>query len=108
MRKLFFLLLICVSAEAQQLAPLTVEKIMRNPKWIGVSPSNFFWSEDGKQVYFQWNPEKLPGDSLYFVSLTNLIPTKVSPIIRRQLPSFGQYNQAKTKKVYEKNGDIFL
>ena len=97
-----------VSVEAQQLAPLTVEKIMRDPKWIGVAPSNFFWSEDGKQIYFQWNPEKLQGDSLYLVSLTNLTPAKVSPTVRRRLPSFGQYNQTKTKKVFEKNGDVFL
>ncbi len=108
MKKIFFLLLIAASVEAQQLAPLTVEKIMRDPKWIGVAPSNFFWSEDSKQIYFQWNPEKFPGDSLYTVTLTNLNPTKVSPAIRRQLPSFGQYNQARTKKVFEKSGDIFL
>ncbi len=108
MKKLFFLLLINTSIQAQQLSPLTVEKIMRDPKWIGVAPSNFFWSEDGKQIYFQWNPEKLQGDSLYSVSLTNVTPTKVSPDVRRQLPSFGQYNRARTKKVFEKNGDLFL
>src|SRR5258706_6326934 len=108
MKKLLFLLLIAVSAQAQQLAPLTVEKIMRDPKWMGVAPSNIFWSEDGKQIYFNWNPEKLPGHSLYAVSLTNLTPATVSPAFRRQLPSFGNYNQAHTKKVFEKNGDIFL
>ncbi len=108
MKKILLLLLVVTSVEAQQLAPLTVEKIMRDPKWIGVAPTNFFWSEDGKQIYFQWNPEKLPGDSLYSVSLTNLTPAKVSPSVRRQLPSFGQYNQTRTKKVFEKNGDIFL
>src|SRR6185369_14746966 len=108
MKKIIFLLLIRLTVNAQQLAPLTVEKIMRDPKWIGVAPSNFFWSEDGKQIYFQWNPEKLAGDSLYVVSLTNLTPTKVSPSVRRSLPSFGQYNQALTKKVFEKNGDLFL
>jgi dipeptidyl aminopeptidase/acylaminoacyl peptidase len=109
MKKLIFLLLIAVSGKAQQLAPLTVEKIMRDPKWIGVAPSNFFWSEDGKQLYFQWNPEKLPGDSLYAVSLTNLSPVKVSPADRRQLPSaLGSYNLTRTKKVFEKSGDIFL
>src|SRR5271163_3195949 len=101
MKKLIFLLLITVSGKAQQLAPLTVEKIMRDPKWIGVAPSNFFWSEDGKQLYFQWNPEKLPGDSLYTVSLTNLSPVKVSPADRRQLPSaLGSYNLTRTKKVF--------
>jgi dipeptidyl aminopeptidase/acylaminoacyl peptidase len=108
MNKIFFLLLFCVSVKAQQLAPLTVEKIMRDPKWIGVSPANFFWSEDGKQIYFQWNPENLPGDSLYTISLTNLSPVKVTPQVRRHLPSFGQYNLTRTKKVFEKNGDLFL
>jgi dipeptidyl aminopeptidase/acylaminoacyl peptidase len=108
MQRIFILLLISVSVNAQQLAPLTVEKIMRDPKWMGVAPSNFFWSEDSKQVYFQWNPENFPGDSLYTVSLTNLNPSKVNPAVRRQLPSFGQYNQARTKKVFEKNGDVFL
>src|SRR5882672_8265240 len=108
MKNLFFLLLMGVSAAAQQLAPLTVEKIMRDPKWMGVAPSNFYWSEDSKQIYFQWNPENFPGDSLYSISLTNLRPAKVSPAVRRQLSSFGQYNQARTKKVFEKSGNVFL
>src|SRR6267154_892409 len=108
MKKIVTLLLFSASVHAQQLAPLTVEKIMRDPKWIGVPPSNFFWSEDSKQIYFQWNPENSPGDSLYTVSLTNLSPSKVTPAIRRQLPSFGQYNQARTKKVFERNVDVFL
>src|SRR5579859_4006218 len=109
MKKMFFFLLICASVEAQQLAPLTVEKIMRDPKWIGVAPSNVFWGEDSKQVYFQWNPEKSAGDSLYAISVSGPTAVKVNPPVRRQLPSpFGDYNTAKTKKVYEKNGDIFL
>ncbi len=109
MKKLIFFLLIAISGHGQQLAPLTVEKIMRDPKWIGVAPSNVNWSEDGNQIYFHWNPEKLPGDSLYSISLTTLTPAKVSPVTRRQRPSlFGDYNLSRTKKVYEKNGDIFL
>jgi len=109
MKKIVFLLLVAFSANAQQLNELTVEKIMRDPKWIGVAPSNVFWSEDGKQIYFQWNPEKNVGDSLYNISLNNLSPVKVSASVRRNLPSqWGSYNQAHSKKVYEKNGDIFL
>ena len=30
-----------------QLSPLTVNKIMRDPKWIGTSPSNLQWTADG-------------------------------------------------------------
>jgi dipeptidyl aminopeptidase/acylaminoacyl peptidase len=109
MKKVFFLLLIAASAQAQQLTELTVEKIMRDPKWIGVAPSNIFWSDDSKQIYFQWNPQNFPGDSLYTITTTNQNPAKVDYKVRRQLSSpFGNYNPSKTKKVYEKNGDIFL
>lgn len=48
---LFFCLLIS-AANAQQLAPLTVEKIMRDQRWIGVSPSGFHWSADSKTLFF--------------------------------------------------------
>ncbi|HVY76021.1 MAG TPA: hypothetical protein VG890_14400, partial [Puia sp.] len=42
---------------------LTVEKIMRDPKWIGASPSRVFWSNDSHTVYFNWNPDDSPSDS---------------------------------------------
>ncbi len=109
MKKIIFLLFVGFATQAQQLAPLTVEKIMRDPKWIGVAPTNVFWGEDSKQLYFNWNPEKNAGDSLYTISLISRVPQKVSPAVRRVLPSQnGNYNRTSTKKVYEKNGDVFL
>jgi dipeptidyl aminopeptidase/acylaminoacyl peptidase len=109
MKRILFFLLMSVYVQAQQLAPLTVEKIMRDPKWIGVAPTNVFWSEDGKQLYFNWNPDRNVGDSLYTITPANRTPQKVSPGVRRTLPAVnGIYNRAKTKKLYEKNGDIFL
>src|SRR5690606_19417321 len=73
----FLFLLITLSATAQ-LTELTVEKIMRDPKWIGTSPSNIRWSHDSKTIYFNWNPENAPGDSLYKITLQNRTPQKVS------------------------------
>ncbi|MCW5911632.1 MAG: prolyl oligopeptidase family serine peptidase [Cyclobacteriaceae bacterium] len=109
MKKILLLLLMGPMAMAQTLAPLTVEKIMRDPKWIGVAPSNLNWSDDSRQLYFNWNPEGNPGDSLYSITLTNRTPQKVQPATRRALPAFaGAYNKAFTRKVYEKNGDLFL
>jgi len=88
---------------------LSVEKIMRDPKWIGTSPSNVFWSEDGKKIYFNWNPEGNRKDSLYSVSADGKHLRKVSAQERRSLPEqTGTYNRARTRKVYEKNGDIYL
>ncbi|HZY78621.1 MAG TPA: prolyl oligopeptidase family serine peptidase [Cyclobacteriaceae bacterium] len=109
MKKSLLLVLISFSAYAQQLAPLTVEKIMRDPKWIGTSPSNVFWSEDSKQIFFNWNPDKTPGDSLYSITLVGKTPQKVSPAVRRALPAVaGEYNKTRTRKLYEKNGDLFM
>jgi len=102
-------------ALAQSRPVLTVEKIMEDPRtWIGTSPSGIVWSEDSRTIYFNWNPTQAPGDSLYKVVLPTdrraalPQPIKVSSAERRTLPEGGSYNKARTLKVYEKNGDIFL
>lgn len=98
---------------------LTVETIMQDPKrWVGTSPSNPFWSDDSRTLYFNWNPDKAPGDSLYKVTfttgrsktLTASSPTKVSPIERRRLPTapLGAYNLTYTQRLFERQGDLFL
>lgn len=109
---LLFLLVLFVApvGMAQQaLSELTVEKIMRDPKWIGTAPSNLNWSADGKTLYFNWNPDAAAADSLYKITLQNRTPQKVSKKERLAMPSFsGSYNKAYTKMVYDKNGDLFL
>lgn len=89
---------------------LSIEKIMQDQaKWMGTAPSNPFWSEDSKTIYFSWNPDKNKGDSLYKIVLPNKTPIKVSPLERRKLPSqTGVYTKNYSLKVYEKNGDLFL
>ncbi len=112
MRQIFFcaaLFLIVCGSQAQTLGELTVQKIMRDPKWIGTAPTGINWSTDSKTVYFNWNPDKADADSLYKITLQNHTPQKVSKQERLALPSFfGVYNKVFTKMIYEKNGDIFL
>ena len=74
-----FCLFIITTTIAQQTGPLTVAKIMRDPKWIGTSPSSPNWSQDSKTLYFLWNPGKAPSDSLYYISNNNLTPIKARP-----------------------------
>jgi hypothetical protein len=57
---------------------LTVEKIMRDPKWIGVSPSNAFWSLDSKNVFFNWNPQNNVSDSVYSYAIGGSEPQKTN------------------------------
>lgn len=108
MRFQFLLLLFFVSATSfsQQ---LTVEKIMRDPKWIGTAPSNLVWSADSRTVYFQWNPVKAKSDSTYKIQISGGSPVKVEKSERRMLPNGDpQYSKSRTKAVFEKYGDIFL
>jgi len=110
MKKLFTLLLLAATANcfAQKLDKLTVEKIMRDPKWIGTSPSNIYWGDDNKTLYFDWSPDT-GRETLYSISVDNTTPVKVSVADRKALPSEnGDWNKKHTVKVYEKYGDLFL
>jgi hypothetical protein len=114
MKKLLLLLLLqpclisCISYG--QLNPLTVEKIMRDPKWIGTSPSNPQWTVDGKYLVFNWNPENATSDSLYYISTTVTVPQKSNWAFRQALITEGQihYNTQHNQYVYISNGDVFL
>ncbi|HET9826277.1 MAG TPA: prolyl oligopeptidase family serine peptidase [Chitinophagaceae bacterium] len=105
------LLLISLTLRAQQtLDKLTVEKIMRDPKWIGTSPSRVSWSLDGQYLYFNWNPENSVSDSIYFITLKNHTPIKASLLEKQNLLTQDSvtWNTAKTAYVYSKDGDIFF
>jgi dipeptidyl aminopeptidase/acylaminoacyl peptidase len=110
---LFLIVLFQISSALAQVpaatAELTIEKIMQDPKWMGTSPSNVYWGEDSKKIYFDWNPTNAPTDSLYVTTLNGKNIAKVGLREKRALPAAdGVYNRARTRKAYEKNGDIFL
>jgi dipeptidyl aminopeptidase/acylaminoacyl peptidase len=104
-------LLLSVSILIRAQTPiLTVEKIMRDPKWIGTSPTLHQWSADGKVIYFNWNPDKALDDSLYYISLGNRTPVKAS--VAEKQNRINAVNPAWTKDrtayTYNKDGDIFF
>lgn len=88
---------------------LTVEKIMRDPKWIGASPSGVFWSNDSRTVYFNWNPDNAQADSVYAVALPNGKPQKMGyyEAQRKEAESNARYNTKHNQIVYAYKGDIF-
>jgi dipeptidyl aminopeptidase/acylaminoacyl peptidase len=111
MKKLLTLFLIAAAANtfAQTPDTLTIEKIMRDPKWIGVSPSNIRWSDDSKKVYFEWNPQSEYRGSVYSITANNTIPQKVGMEEQRNFPGYsGAWNKKHTERVYVKSGNIFL
>jgi dipeptidyl aminopeptidase/acylaminoacyl peptidase len=104
---LSFLLLVCCFAYSQT---LTVEKIMRDPKWIGSSPSNISWLPDSRSVLFSWNPENAVSDSVYTYSIGANEPQKTGYIEAQKMSAMGNavYNTNYTQMVYVYRGDLFL
>ncbi|MBN7816564.1 S9 family peptidase [Algoriphagus pacificus] len=71
-RKLFFLPLLFIAlTQAYAQSTLSVEYIMRDPKWMGTFPSSARWDDASKQIYFRYNVENDPADSLYKINLDN-------------------------------------
>jgi dipeptidyl aminopeptidase/acylaminoacyl peptidase len=107
MKYLLATLLVSITVLAH--AQLTVEKIMRDPKWIGTAPTNVQWSADSKTIYFQWNPVNAENDSLYAATLTTPSPVKVRKEDRILLATGDMlFNKLQTKAVFEKFGDLYL
>lgn len=106
---LILLLILSGTAKAQQLAPLTVQKIMRDPNWMGIAPTNYSWAGDSKTVFFNWNPENKEKDQAYKVSVLNNKPevTEDSAAEKATEKSY-TYNKDKTLGLSEKGGDIYL
>lgn len=98
-----------ITFSIQSFAQLTVEKIMRDPKWIGTSPSSPQWSVDGKTLYFNWNPEKAMADSLYYIQLNNREPKKATVAQKQNVVNAENitYNTSKSAYTFDKDGDIF-
>lgn len=106
----FFLFIpaICIGQQTNN-SSLTIEHIMSDPKWIGTSPSNPYWGADGQTLYFNWNPDKSPSDSLYFITMRNKTPQKASVAQKQDVLRAGSlnYNKKRSAFVYSQNGDIF-
>jgi hypothetical protein len=105
---IIFLYLLQFHAYSQQLDSLTVEKIMRDPKWIGTSPSNVSWSTDSKYLFFNWNPDNKLSDSVYFITRGDLKPIKTNTALRELATNdLVVYNTSRSAFTYAKEGDIF-
>jgi len=103
-----FSLTICICS-AQNSEELTVEKIMRDSKWLGISPTNIQWGVDSKTIYFEWDPENNGSLELYKITTSNQQPQEVSSSEKKKLQKNDiVYSENRNKILFERNGDIFL
>ena len=109
MKKILFSLFLFSGAVQAQLAPLTVDKIMRDPKWMGASPSGYRWSADSKTLFFSWNPENKARDQVYMAGISDFKPQlSDDKSMEKALGMAYTYNADRTQALYEKGGDIYL
>jgi dipeptidyl aminopeptidase/acylaminoacyl peptidase len=105
---LTFPLLLTAQKAVTNRSVLSIEQIMQGENFVGYLPENISWSEDGREIYFTWNPEMDTLRSLYKIGIDGGAPQKVEVDEQKMMPGRGEYSRDRTKKVYGKDGDIFL
>jgi dipeptidyl aminopeptidase/acylaminoacyl peptidase len=73
MRILFLFLVLSLSSFAQNTnsaQEIVLKEIMKGHDFVGYLPESANWSQDGKKILFDWNPEGNLGNSRYFFDLT--------------------------------------
>ncbi|WP_057936535.1 S9 family peptidase [Algoriphagus resistens] len=110
-RKLLFLPLLFIAlfaAKAQ--SDLSVEHIMRDPLWMGTFPSSAFWSDDSQTIYFRYNLEKDPADSLYKLGLAD--KKSISKVSWMELKTNERneedFNTDRSLRVYQRDRKLML
>jgi dipeptidyl aminopeptidase/acylaminoacyl peptidase len=101
--------LLWVFSLAYAQSPLTVDYIMRDPIWMGTFPSGHYWSADSKQIYFNYNPEKNPADSLY--KMDAVVGAKVTRVPWQEEKTLRKediYSADKSLKLYKKGNQVLL
>jgi dipeptidyl aminopeptidase/acylaminoacyl peptidase len=91
---------------------LTIDSIMRGPRLVGYSPTNVYWSQDSKRIYFRWkqaNEPRLKEMSLYVINRDGTDLKRLSDEEARLAPpANGELSKDKTKTLYTEEGNIYL
>src|SRR5690606_19883902 len=78
--------------------------------WMGIFPSSASWSDDSQTIYFRYNQDKDPADSLYKIELAQ--KGKISKVSWREMKanerSEEDFNADKSLRVYQVDKDLIL
>ncbi|MFW5820248.1 MAG: prolyl oligopeptidase family serine peptidase [Bacteroidota bacterium] len=89
---------------------LILENIMKGEEWMGTAPDDGYWSRDGEEIYFDWNPENELIDSDYAYNIkSGEIRRLTSGELRDRIPGYGlSFSDDKSLILYIKNGDLYI
>ncbi len=54
-----------IAVIGQNQSKISITEIMKGMDFVGHQPTNIYWSENGKNIYFNWNPDKRSIPGLY-------------------------------------------
>jgi dipeptidyl aminopeptidase/acylaminoacyl peptidase len=100
-------------AERRAPEPLTLERIMADPDWIGRSPERAYWSDDGERIYFRQKREGSRLRDLFVLDVDDPAarpePERVPDAELRAVDQpGGSFDRGLERKVYAAGGDLFL
>jgi dipeptidyl aminopeptidase/acylaminoacyl peptidase len=89
--------------------PLTLEQIMADPDWMGVSAAGAYWSDDAKSVLFYRQPSASPLRSYYRLGIADGV-TEELQLSQLHLASQrgGVLSQDKSRKAYIYQNNLFV
>lgn len=109
MKYLFLISLLLIAQLTPAQSTLALEDIMKGADFVGHLPQGVYWSTDSRTIYFEWNRDTLPGTENYQYVLDSETPRLLSDQeIINQVPASGIYSKDRQKKLFQKNGDLFL
>jgi hypothetical protein len=88
---------------------ISLELIMSDPDWIGRSPQNPVWSDDGSQVFFQRKRRGSDVRDWYRLEAADKSATRLSAAeILKHVPRQGAATRDRRKVTYAQGGDLFV
>lgn len=112
MRRLTLLLVAVLSLSPSALAavePLTLERIMSHPDWIGNPPEDAYWADDGTAVYYERKRDGEERRDLWRLDLSTGKAETVADADRGTVDARGgELSRDGRLKVYVRRGDVYL
>ncbi|TWI01623.1 dipeptidyl aminopeptidase/acylaminoacyl peptidase [Luteimonas cucumeris] len=103
------LLLLAAPLWAQPATPLTMDRIMADPDWIGPPVEDAWWSWDGRHAQYELKRDGGNIRDIYQQGIDGGSAVRIDGAARADLDAGGAvYDAARTRMAYIRNDDVFV
>lgn len=97
------------AAAAQPATPLTLDRIMADPDWIGPAVEDAWWSWDGQRAQYQLKRDGSGIRDIYQQGIDGGSAARIDGAARTQLDASDPvYDAGRTRMAFVRNDDIFV